>query len=344
MTRAQELEGGQTAAVASPHVSFIAWTPVEGRSREIAALLGGEAKCFYTFGTSRRWVAPIRYVVDAFRTVRYLSSRRPHSVIATNPPAFPGLIAMGYGRLTAAPILLDSHPAAFGQKESLSGRLLLPLHRWMVSRVAGNVLPSDELADLVRSWGGRAGVFHEAPPEWQIAGHERGARTRVLLVGVLAPDEPVEDALEAARILPDVEFFVTGDTRRLRAKLVQHAPDNVEFLGFLRGEAFRRQLEEADIVLTLSTDDTAAMRAAYEAVYAERPLVVSASEERRRLFPYAIHVQNDPVSIAEGVRQASERLGELYGLAPEALKLQRARLDEQLLTFSPITVGLDSAA
>lgn len=343
MSRDQEAGDGRSGAVAGPDVSFIAWTPVEGRSREIAALLGGEARCFFAFGTPRRWVAPMRYAVDAVRTVRYLASRRPQSVIATNPPAFPGLIAMAYGRLTGAPVLLDSHPAAFGQRESLSGRLLLPVHRWMVSRVAGNVLPSDELADLVRSWGGRAGVFHEAPPAWQVGGHEPGARTRVLLVGVLAPDEPVEEALEAARTLPDVEFFVTGDTRRLPGKVVQQAPANVQFLGFLRGEAFRRELEEADIVLTLSTDGTAAMRAAYEAVYAERPLVVSASEERRRLFPYAIHVENEPASIAEGVRQASERLGELYGLAPEALRLQRARLDEQLATFSPITARLNSA-
>lgn len=244
----------------------------------------------------------------------------------------------------AAPILLDSHPAAFGERGSLSGRLMLPVHRWMVSRVAGNVLPSEELADVVRSWGGPAGVFHEAPPDWEVSSHEPRTKTRVLLVGVLAPDEPVKDALDAARMVPDVEFLVTGDTHKLPAKVVQEAPGNVRFLGFLRGEAFRRQLEDADVVLTLSTDVTAAMRAAYEAVYAQRPLVVSDSEERRRLFPYAIHVENDSAAIAEGVRQASERLAELYDFAPEALKLQRARLDEQLATFSAITAGLDPVA
>jgi phage-related minor tail protein len=172
-----------------------------------------------------------------------------------------------------------------------------------------------------------------------VGSREPGTRARVLLVGVLAPDEPVAEAIEAARIVPQLDLLITGDTRRVDPSLVNQAPENVTFLGFLRGEAFRRQLEDADIVLTLSTNETAAMRAAYEAVYAGRPLVVSASEERRRLFPYAVHVTNDAVSIAQGLREASERIAELYVAVPDALELQRSRLDEQLATFAPITAG-----
>ena len=323
----------------APRVSFIAWSAVEGRSREIAKLLGGEAKCFFALGSSRRSIAPLRYFLDGVRTTAYLWTRRPRSVIATNPPVFPGLLALAYGRLVGAPVLLDSHPAAFGQKESLSGRILLPVHRWMVSRVDGNILPSEELAEVVRGWGGRAGVFHEAPPAWNVRQPEPGPRVRVLLVGVLAPDEPVAEAVEAARMSPSLDLYVTGDTRKLAHGIVQGAPSNVSFVGFLRGEAFRTELEKADIVLTLSTDETAAMRAAYEAVYAGRPLVVSASEERRRLFPYAIHVMNDAASIAAGLQEACERLAELYRAVPEALELQRTRLNEQLATFAPITAG-----
>ena len=33
-----------------PPVSFIAWSPVGGRSEEIAEALGGEARCFYRRG------------------------------------------------------------------------------------------------------------------------------------------------------------------------------------------------------------------------------------------------------------------------------------------------------
>ena len=322
-----------------PRVSFIAWTAVEGRSREIATLLGGEAKCFFSLRSSRRSIAPVRYVVDAARTTLYLWTRRPRSVIATNPPVFPGLIALAYGKLFGAPVLLDSHPAAFGQKGSLSGRVLLPLHRWMVSRVAGNILPSEELAEVVRRWGGRAGVFHEAPPAWNVSKREPGPRARVLLVGVLAPDEPVAEAVEAARMSPSLDLHVTGDTRKLASGIVETAPSNVSFVGFLWGEAFREELEKADIVLTLSTNETAAMRAAYEAVYAGRPLVVSASEERKRLFPYAIHVMNDAASISAGLQEACERLAELNRAVPIALELQRTRLNEQLAAFAPITAG-----
>ena len=48
------------------------------------------------------------------------------------------------------------------------------------------------------------------------------------------------------------------------------------------------------------------MRAAYEAVYAGRPLIISDSPERRDLFPHAIHVTNDAASIEQGLRLAVE--------------------------------------
>ena len=55
----------------------------------------------------------------------------------------------------------------------------------------------------------------------------------VLFVCTFASDEPVEAVLEAARQLPEVHFYVTGDRRKKPASFFETAPPNVIFTGFL---------------------------------------------------------------------------------------------------------------
>jgi hypothetical protein len=72
------------------------------------------------------------------------------------------------------------------------------------------------------------------------------------------------------------------------------------------------------------------VRAGYEAVYAERPLVVSDWPASRAVFPHALHVSNEPAAIASGLRRAVAEHERLVRVAPEALALQRARWSEQV--------------
>jgi Glycosyl transferase 4-like domain len=324
-----------TGANGRPQVSFLAWSSVEGRSRDIAAALGGEARCYYALRVVRSPLIPIRYSFDAVRTAAYLLWRRPRAVIVTNPPIFPVLLAVVYGRLTQAPIVLDSHPAAFGRNGSRVGRLFSRFHAKVARRAVTTLVPADDLREEVESWGARADVLHEAPPLWHVAPpRPLSGRPRVLLVGILAPDEPLSEAVEAAGSVPEIDLLVTGDLRKVPERVRSLASDNVSFVGFLEGEHYRQALEEADVVLVLSDNPTAVMRSANEAVYAGRPLVVSDSELRRTLFPFAVLVGNDAVSIASGLREALERHAELVQSAPAAERLQHERWDDQIQTLT----------
>ena len=74
---------------------YIAWTHVGGRSAEIAASLGGEARNVYFPSLKSGWRVPLRYVLSAVVTVALLVRHRPRSVIVTNPPIFPAPIRTG---------------------------------------------------------------------------------------------------------------------------------------------------------------------------------------------------------------------------------------------------------
>ena len=72
------------------------------------------------------------------------------------------------------------------------------------------------------------------------------------------------------------------------------------------------------------------MRAAYEAVYARRPLIVTDWPLGREVFPYAVHVHNDADSIAEGIRRARDEIGALEAVTDEARAVQLARWSTQI--------------
>jgi hypothetical protein len=147
---------------------------------------------------------------------------------------------MAYGWLAGAPVVLDSHPAAFGRKGSASGRGLLPVHRWMVSRVSSSVVTMEDWVDVVASWGGRADLLHEAPGTWELRPVPAlRSRPVVLVVGIFGGDEPVAEVLTAAAMVGDVDLRMTGDVGRLAPGVQASAPDNVSFVGFLGSADYR---------------------------------------------------------------------------------------------------------
>jgi glycosyltransferase involved in cell wall biosynthesis len=311
-----------------PPVSFIAWAEDDGRAIEIAAALGGEARIFYDLSIHRRELVPLRYAISATRTIAYLLWRRPRSLIATNPPIFPALIGLAYARLLRVPMVLDSHPAAFGRRGI---HAFEPLHAWVARRAESTLVTVEELAQVVDRWGSRADIAHEAPPAWSVPPPgPLPERPRILYIGRFAGDEPTAEVIVAAALAPELDFCITGDVRKCPRSLVAEAPPNVTFTGFLRDEAYSDEIGRANIVLVLTKRADAVNRAAYEAVYARRPLVVSASAVMRLLFPHAIHVRNDPRAIAAGLRSAVRGYESLVAATPAALAEQEARWLQQL--------------
>ncbi len=311
---------------ARPPVAFVAWTHRPGRAEEVAAALGGEARAFYFAGIGDKRLIPLRYAADALRTLAYLVRRRPRSVVATHPPIFAALVCLAWARLAGIPLVLDSHPSAFGLAGDALSRKLLPVHRWLARRAVATLVTGPALGGLVASWGGRPEVLHEAEPTWRSTpARPAPARPAVLFAGTFAADEPVAEVLAAARAVPDVEVRITGDLARRPAELEGIEPANVRWLGYLPRDAYLAALRDADAVLALSTEDTSVMRTACEAVWAERPLAVSDWPYLRETFPDAVHVGNDRDGIAGGLRLLAGRHAELVRAAPAARARQAAR-------------------
>ena len=321
--------GGRPGEATRPRVSFIAWAEDSGRAHEVARALGGEACTVYRLRIVWKPLVPLRYLLNAISTCRYLLIRRPRAVIVTNPPIFPGLIALPYCTVTRAPLLLDSHPSAFG--DAPMAKQVAGVHAWLTRRAATTIVTVPELAKTVTAWGGRADIVHEAPAAHRAApAGPLSGRPRILYIGRFAGDEPTAEVVEAARSVPEADVLITGDVRKCPAPLLKSAPKNVIFTGFLEGRDYDRALEQADVILVLTRHPLAVNRGAYEAVYFERPLIISDLPAMTPLFPYAVPVSNDAAGIARGIRSAIERHADLVAACPNARALQEQRWQQQL--------------
>jgi glycosyltransferase involved in cell wall biosynthesis len=312
---------------AGHRVAVVAWTRVAGRPNEIAEALGGHAYVI-TFAWPR-WTAPLRYVLASALTAAYLWRRRPHTVVVVNPPIFAPLLVAFYCSRTRSNFLLDSHPGAFGLRQRV-WRFTAPLHRWLSRRAAATLVTTESLASAVRAWGGTPLILHDGPPKWSVAPPTpTGSRPRILTIAVFADDEPIAAVLDAAANTA-ADWYITGDTSRAPKRLVASAPDNVRFTGWLQGNEYREELEKADVIVCLTTDDQSVLRGAYEAVYAGRVLVLSDTAELRALFQDAVLTSDKPADIARAVAQAIHQHAALRQRAPHAREHQLVRWASQL--------------
>jgi len=324
----QHVDGRQGEAT-RPRISFIAWAEDSGRAHEVARALGGEACTVYRLRIVWKPLVPLRYLLNAISTCRYLVIRRPRAIIVTNPPIFPGLIALLYCTVTRAPLLLDSHPSAFG--DAPMAKQVAGVHAWLTRRAATTIVTVPELAKIVTAWGGRANIVHEAPPAHRaVPARPLSGRPRILYIGRFAGDEPTAEVVEAARLVPEADVLVTGDVRKCPAPLLKAAPENVIFTGFLEGHDYDRALEQADAIVVLTRHPLAVNRGACEAVYFDRPLIISDLPAMTPLFPYAVPVSNDSVGIARGIQSAIEHHPDLVSSCPQARALQEQRWQQQL--------------
>jgi glycosyltransferase involved in cell wall biosynthesis len=279
-------------------------------SQTFAREVGGQLRCIHYLRFQWKANAPLKYVLQALRTLQVLFAERPAAVHVQNPPFVSGLVVYLYCLLSGARFVLHYHSAAFGRAWDWA----LPLQKFLARRAVANIVTNQHWADVVRSWGGRALVMVDPfldLPEGEPFAVKEGFN--VAFVGTFAPDEPLEEVLQAARLLPQVNFYITGDTRKRPASFFAAAPANVTFTGFLDpNRQYPGLLRAADAVMVLTTRDHTLQLGGCEAVAVGRPLITSDWPYLREVFPKGtVYVSASAESIRDGILAAQARQSEL---------------------------------
>lgn len=275
-----------------PRALFLSWVKHTTRSLSLAKAVGAECH----FIDTGQGLGLLKYLPRAWRSWRLLRRRRPAIVYCMNPPYFLPLLAWAYCKLHGARFILDSHTAAFDCRR---WTWLRPMHAWLARRAVLSIVTNEDLATRVRAMGGEALVVTDIPfslpgNDYQVAAD----RFTVCFIYTFAEDEPIQEVVEAARRLPGVQFYVTGNTAKAGPELLAARPENLEFTGYLSNEDYAGLLNAVSAIMVLTTRDFTMQRGGSEAVTVGKPLITSDWEILRRTFAKGtVHVDNGAEAI-----------------------------------------------
>jgi glycosyltransferase involved in cell wall biosynthesis len=204
------------------------------------------------------------------------------------------------------------------------------------------VVTNESHARLISSLGARAYVCQDPLPEIPrglcptIALGERSA----LLICSFAPDEPYEAAFEAFSSLHEDGFtlFVSGNHRKAKTDLSRFSW--VRLLGFLPTDEYRRYLLSASMIIDLTTSEDCLVCGAYEALAAEKPLIISRTAALEKYFgDAAVLTDNTPEAIRESVLSAFAHRYELVRKAKDWVARNNRYMDARIKGLRALLLG-----
>ncbi len=272
--------------MSSRKIAAVVWARHEARTEAFAERLEAKLYNISVLKDKRPYLVPIRYPIQWFQTWHVLFRDKPDLVFVTNSPPIAGLCVMVYKWLTKLPFVLDNHgPSLYNAKWGWT----LPLQRF-TSRFADlNTICShqEKFKTLFESWGSKAMLIANPPKQLSAELLQQSAQTtekHFTYVGTFGSDEPVEIILEAAKQFPDYTFSILGNTSLANPEWLKDPPANVKFTGYLRKDEYWGQLARARAVIVLTTHDNSLSGAAQDALFINKPIIISDQSALREYF------------------------------------------------------------
>jgi len=271
-----------------------------------------------------------RYIRSVRQTVASLADKRPEIVIATNPSIVLGLLLLLLRKWYGFKLISDAHYC--GVKAVNNSRLWQYFLDFHNARVDVVIVTNANHARFVASLGTQAYICPDPLPVIPKAhGYNGVAERSVLLICSFDVDEPYEAAFEAFSGLQQDGFtlYVSGNYKKARIDLSRFSW--VRFLGFLPSDEYYRYLLSVSVVMDLTTLDDCLLCGAYEALAAEKPLIVSRTTALEEYFGGGVVLtDNTSEAIGESVRLAYARRDELAQRARAWITQNNRHMDERI--------------
>ena len=309
----------------------INWVEFHGRSTAIGEALEMPVRYFgsRSGGVVRRYASALR------QTQLYLESERPDTIFVMQPPVPALLACVPYARRRGALLVGDIHTGALTNPKWAWARALIE----RVLRKHGfAIVTNSQLADMMRDRGVETLVLDDLITARtssldfdDVSLRQKADVPYILTPFAYANDEPVREWLEAARRTPEITVILTG---RAPANLIETAPPNVRFTGFVSSADYQRLVGRAIGIAALTTRDMTMQRAGYEALEHGRPVLTSDFPVLRQYFSKgAVFARPDVDALADGIRQLCQLAGTLE---VEMVELRELKLAEQVASISAL--------
>lgn len=323
-------------------IVFIVWFIYSRRAETIATELNGQICYQYEVGLKKfgLWLNPLRYLVQGWKTWRFLEREKPEVVLVQAPPIFAPLIVALWCRLRGkhtssgkrARYVIDGHTGSFHHQH---WRWSLALLRRLSRGAVATLVTNQAALDMLERWQARGLFLIDGLPELTSPTGLIGSEgdERVAVISTFSDNEPIEEIFAAAQLLPHITFYLTGDSERAPSTLLRKKPANVILTGFLRGGNYTALLKNVQGLVVLTKEQNDLSCGAYEALAVAKPVVASNVPEMRRFFTRGfIYVINTPESIAEGIQRMLDEqaalISEITAMRSELEVIRRPQFEK----------------
>jgi glycosyltransferase involved in cell wall biosynthesis len=273
-----------------PKMIFLVWAPFSIRSQNLSEKLN--AKLFLlNYKFKKKIYSPIKYPLLFAKTLNILAKEKPDVIIIQIPPIFCIIPVVMYKKLIAMKkrqccIVIDAHTGAFGKPWSY----LKPLNKLLMKSSSLLIVTNKQLQNKVlQDYDINTTILEDRIPNPGISScannpyKDTSAKqggyyaNKIAFVCSFAPDEPLENVLSVAALLPKVQFYVTGDHSRIQNKkqILDQKTENVVFTGFMSYDEYMSLLQCVDAVIVLTNRDQTMLSGAYETMAVGKPLITS---------------------------------------------------------------------
>lgn len=331
---ADAMDGLEARDKPAPQAVYLAWTVFQRRQVSMSEVVNLE--CVFlpmaVGGKGSRAKKALSYLGLMLRTVRLLRRREPE-VVWLQIPQVPLLwAALVYKRFFDSRVRLvaDCHNAMF-----LPRWARVPCGLSMLGRCDLILVHNDAVLETAKQAGlpaGKTFVLEDVPPIAPAAPCPAPSmlaerpRPWVLFPGSFSADEPIAEALEAARLLEGGTIIMTGRHSNASAggHDISNVPSNVVMTGYLEVDDFNALFRHCDVVLALTKVEGIQLSVCNEALGFGKAMVASDTRLLHAMFgEAAVMVRSaDPAAIAAGIESAY-RQREKYSNASAQLANQR---------------------
>lgn len=311
------------------HCICIAWAPHSRRSESLAHELGAKLYLIHYLKFQKPAYAPLKYILQSFKTLQVLLSERPEVVLVQNPPFVCSLIVYLYGFVSKTRFALDHHSAAFARIWDWA----LPIQKSLARSAETNIVTNRHWVDIIQSWMADALIMGD--PFLSLVGDPSfpvQSGFNLAVINTFAPDEPIDVILNAAKSCADVNFYFTGNTKRKPESFFDDLPGNVIFTGFLPDNEYVGLLNAVDAVVALTTRNHTLQLGGCEAVSAGKPLITSNWPYLQDFFAGgSVYVEPKSAdSIVAGIRLLQQKYTSLHVEMLSYRQEKRLEWDRQL--------------
>lgn len=273
---------------------FIIWGREVKLSQYLAEALDARpVQVYYDRWLGLRIPWAIRYAIQTLATWYELCKSRPKIVYVQNPPAIAPLACLAYCRIFRAKLMIDSHTAAFLEDKWTRFDWLF---RFVAKRADLNTCHNYKNLEILRNWNVTPIMtlqffnpcFDESELKKPLLNPRLEAVVEqeapmVLMVNRFASDDDYLTVIETARIAPEMNFFVVGNSEEV-TDMPRDLPSNVYLTGYVPHAEFMKLMYRSQVVLAFTRRADTVLWSIREILALRKPFVTADSEVMRYYF------------------------------------------------------------